>query len=134
MTWKRNMSTGSRAQATFLPSAANRRFTKSAMGPVGAWLPGIHLGYTRSNVCADGEATGKDSRADRIFLEIVVASTSKLMVDGFSCGRATVADKTSPSHHRQENRGTRQTRCKQRKGNSLFTPAGFPYLRLPYLS
>src|SRR6202041_1681521 len=101
---KRNMSTGSRAQATFLPSAANRRFTKSAMGPVGAWLPGIHLGYTRSNVCADGEATGKDSRADRIFLEIVVASTSRLMVDGFSCAKAAVNETTKPSQKKSDPR------------------------------
>src|SRR5258708_21045399 len=116
------MSTGSRTQARLLPPAVNLRFTRSAMGPVGAWLPGIHLGYTRSTVCGDGEATGKDSRADSIFLEIVVASTSRMMVGGFSCGRATVADKTSPSHQRPEHKGTRETRRRKRKGNSLFTP------------
>jgi hypothetical protein len=35
------------------------------------------------------------------------------MVDVFSCGQAAVADKTTPSH---------QTRCKNEKGNPLFTP------------
>src|SRR5271156_5856968 len=98
------MSTGSRNQATDLPSAVKRKFTRSAMGPVGAWFPGIHLGYTRSTVWADGEATGKDSRADRIFREIVVASTSRTMVDDFSCGKAAVAGKIRPSHQNPADR------------------------------
>src|SRR6202020_1262664 len=79
--WKRYMSTRSRTQVNVLPSALKRRFTRSAMGPVGALSPGIHLGYTRSMVCANGEATGNDSCAERIFLEMVVASTSRTMVD-----------------------------------------------------
>ncbi len=114
--WKRYISTGSRTQASALPSAVKRRFTRSAMGPVGAWSPGIHLGYTRSMVCASGDATGKDSRAERIFLEMVVASTSRMRVDDFSWARATDAEERSPSHNRPS-----RTHFDQIRGN-WFTP------------
>src|SRR5580658_3323398 len=114
------MSTASRTQGSVLPSALKRRFTRSAMGPVGAWSPGIHLGYTRSMVCANGEVTGNDSCAERIFLEMVVASTSRTMVDAVSWAWAAVAEDTSPSHNRPVYGAKQRRRFNKRKGNSLL--------------
>ena len=114
------MSTGSRTQASVLPSALKRKFTRSAMGPVGAWSPGIHLGYTRSTVCANGEVTGKTHARKGSFWEIVVASTSRTMVDGVSWGRVAVAENTSPSHNRPVYGRQRRTRFNKRKSNSLL--------------
>src|SRR5271168_5375198 len=116
------ISTGSRTQESVVPFALNRRFTRSAMGPLGEWSPGIHLGYTRSTVCANGEATGNVSCAERIFLEMVVASTSRAMGEDASWARAAVAENTSPSHRRPVYGGQRRTRFNKRKCNSLFTP------------
>src|SRR5271170_3195011 len=110
------MSTASRTQGSVLPSALKRRFTRSAMGPVGAWSPGIHLGYTRSMVCANGEVTGNDSCAERIFLEMVVASTSRTMVDDVPCAR----EDKSPSHNRPVYGAKQRRRFNRRKGNSLL--------------
>src|ERR1700678_913243 len=117
------MSTGSRTQESVVPFALKRRFTRSAMGPVGAWSPGIHLGYTRSTVCADGEATGNVSCAERIFREMVVASTSRVMGADVSWARAEVAENTNPSHNRPVYGGQRRTRLNKKKTNSLFTPS-----------
>src|SRR5271154_2843287 len=114
------MCTASRTQGSVLPSELKRRFTRSAMGPVGAWSPGIHLGYTRSMVCADGEVIGNDSCAERIFLEMVVASTSRTMVDGVSWARAAVAEDTTPSHNRPVYGAKKGRRFNKRKGNSLL--------------
>src|SRR6202044_2033650 len=116
------MSTGSRTQVSVVPFALKRRFTRSAVGPLGEWSPGIHLGYTRSRVCANGEATGNVSCAPRIFLEMVVASTSRVMGEDASWARVAVAENTSPSHNRLVYEGQRRTRLKKRKGNSFFPP------------
>src|ERR1700677_3316157 len=101
------MSTGSRVQVVLLPSTLKRRLTRSATGPVGAWFPGIHLGYTRSTVCEDGEATGKDSWADTIFRGMVVASTSSTRPGDFPCGKAAAGESTMPSHNNTGQRGER---------------------------
>src|ERR1700722_19021563 len=105
-----------------LPSALKRRLIRSATGPVGAWFPGIHLGYTRSTVCEDGEATGKDSRADRIFRGMVVASTSSTMLGGFSCGKAIAGESIVPTHNNTGQRGERQTRSNKGTNKDPCTP------------
>ena len=72
-------------------------------------------------MCATGEATGNVSCAERIFLEMVVASTSRTMVD-VSWARAAVADKMSPNQNSLGRGRLQRTRFNKRKGNSLFTP------------
>ena len=108
----------------FLPSALKRRFTRSAMGPMGAWSPGIHLGYTRSMVCARRRSygkrfmCGKDLSGD--------GGCVHVQDDGgcVSWARAAVADNMSPSHNRPgaEDNGGRGS-IKERA--IRFTPAGF---------
>ena len=73
-------------------------------------------------MCEDGEATGKDSRADRIFRGMVVASTSSAMPGDFSCGKAFAGESTTPTHNNTGQRGERQIRSNQGMNNDPCTP------------